>query len=119
MSNLPKYLSPKTEDVNVKIFNVLTDKIETKAMTDHIFCNFKCNFNNTTFNSNEKWNNKTSKWKGKNYRTWKEHYSWNPNTCIYKNNKYLKRFVDTSVIDFDEMIIVKKHNGKKAKGYYI
>ena len=32
-------------------------------------------------------------------------YSWNPSTCVCKNSKYLKSIADTSVIEFDEIII--------------
>ena len=58
-------LSPKicvwkeTEDINVKPFNMKTNKNEAKAMTEHISCECKCKFNSTICTSNQKWNNKT------------------------------------------------------------
>ena len=56
----PKICFPKeTKDINVKAFNVITNKDEAKAMTEHISCDCKCKFGITTCNSNKKWNNKT------------------------------------------------------------
>ena len=52
-------LSPKmcvlneTKDINVKAFNMITNKIEAKKMTKHIACDCKCKFNSTTCNSNQ------------------------------------------------------------------
>ena len=43
------------KDIYIKAFNVITNKNE--AMIKHVSC--KCKFNNTTYNSNEKWDNKT------------------------------------------------------------
>ena len=58
-----KVLSPKiyvlkeTKDMNVKAFNMITNENEAKAMTEHISCDCKCEFNSTIGNSNQKWNN--------------------------------------------------------------
>ena len=49
----------KTKDVNVKVFNMITNRNETKTMLKHISCDCKCKLNSTTCNSNQKWNNKT------------------------------------------------------------
>ena len=38
----------------------------------------------------------------------KKDYSWTPSTCICENSKYLKRFADTSVTAFDDIISVMK-----------
>ena len=62
----PKVRVPKeTKDINVKAFNMITNKNEAKAMTEHISCDCKCKFNSTTCNSNQKWNNKTCQWECK------------------------------------------------------
>ena len=45
--------------INVKAFNMITNKNEGKARTKHISCNFKCKFNSAVCNLNQKWNNKT------------------------------------------------------------
>ena len=50
-------LSPKiciakeTKDINVKAFNMITNKNEAKTMKKHISCDCKCKFNCTTCNS--------------------------------------------------------------------
>ena len=49
----PKICVPKeTKDISVKAINMITNKNEAKTMTKHISCDFKCNFNSTTCNSN-------------------------------------------------------------------
>ena len=113
MISLNKYsgscniLSPKIwKDINVKAFNMITNKNEAKAITKHISCDCKCKFNSTTCNSNQKWNNKTCQCECKNYRTCKKDYSWYPGTCICDICKYLKSTADTSLTEFDEIIIV-------------
>ena len=50
---------------------------------------------------NQKWNNKTSQCKCKNYRKCIKDYSGNPSTCICEDRKYLKSIADTSVIKCD------------------
>ena len=49
----------ETKDINVKTFNMMTNKNEAKVMTEHISCDCKCKFNSTTCSSNQKWNNIT------------------------------------------------------------
>ena len=100
----PKICVPtETKNINVKVFNTITNKNEAKAMTEHISCDCKCKFNSTTCNSNQKWNNKTCQCECKNYCKCKIYYSWNPSTCISENSKYLK---STSVTECDEIISV-------------
>ena len=65
MSNLQKYMCrKKAKDINVKVFDMITNKNEAKTMTQHISCYCKCKFNvllslNQKCSSNQKWNNKT------------------------------------------------------------
>ena len=79
-------LSPKicvqkeTKYINVKPFNMITNKNKAKAMIEHISCHCKCKFNSTVCNSNQKQNNKTCQCKCKNYCTCKKDYIWNPST---------------------------------------
>ena len=47
----------KPKDINVKTFNMITNKNEAKAMTKHISFGCKCKFNRAICNSNQKWNN--------------------------------------------------------------
>ena len=42
----------KTEDVNNKVFNMIKNRNEAKALVKHISCDRKCKFNSTTCNSN-------------------------------------------------------------------
>ena len=100
----PKICIPKeTKYINVKESNMITNKDEAKAMTEHISCDCKCKFDSTTCNSKQKWNNKTCQCECKNYHKCKKDYSWNPSTC---NSKYLESIADTSVTECDEIIIV-------------
>ena len=49
-----KICVPKgTKEIYVKAFNMITNKNEAKAMTEHISCDCKCKFNSTTCNSNQ------------------------------------------------------------------
>ena len=52
--------------LNVKAFNMITNKNEATTMTKHISCDCKCKCNSTTCNSNQKWNNKTCQLECKN-----------------------------------------------------
>ena len=64
----PKICIPKeTRDINVKAFNMITNKNRAKTMTKHISCDCKCKFTSTTCNSNQNWNNKTCQCEDKNY----------------------------------------------------
>ena len=92
----PKICVPKeTKDIYVKAFNMITNKDETKAMTEHISRDCKCKFNSTTCNSKQKLNNKTCPYEYKGYRKCEKDYSWNPSTRIYENSKYLKNVGDS------------------------
>ena len=53
-------LSPKTcvskerKDINIEVFNIITNKDEAKAMTEHISCDCKSKFNSITCSSKKK-----------------------------------------------------------------
>ena len=47
------------KDINVKTFNVITNKNKAKTMTKYISWDCKCKFNSTTCNSNQKQKNNT------------------------------------------------------------
>ena len=105
MSLLQKYVFQKeTKDINIKSFNMITNKDEAKAMTEHSSCDCKCKFNSTACNSKQKWNNKTCQCACENYHKCEKDYSWNPSTCMFENSKYLKSIVDTSVTKCDEIV---------------
>ena len=69
-----KYIFPKkkTNDINVKVFNRITNKNRDKTITKHISCGFKYKFNSRICNSNQKWNNKTCQCELKNFRKCKK-----------------------------------------------
>ena len=49
----PQICVPKErKDIDIKVFNMITNKNDAKAMTKHISCDCKCKFNGTTCNSN-------------------------------------------------------------------
>ena len=66
---------------------MITNKIKTKGMIEHISYNSKCKFNSTVCNSNQKWINKTYQYEPKSYLTCKRDYSWNRSTCTFENLK--------------------------------
>ena len=66
---------------------MITNENGAKTMTKHISCDCKCKFNNTRFNSHQKWNNETCQCEFKNYRKCKRDYNWNPSTCTCENSK--------------------------------
>ena len=67
MAYLQKYVPNKIKNINVKVFNMITNKNEAKTLVKHISCYCKCKFNSTTCNSNQKWNNETCQCDCKNY----------------------------------------------------
>ena len=62
----------ETKDMNVKAFNMITNKDEAKAMAEHISCYCKLKFNSTTCNSNQKCNNTACQCQCKNYQSVKK-----------------------------------------------
>ena len=48
----PKICVPEeTKDINIKVFNMIANKIEAKTMGKHISCDCKHKFNSTTYNT--------------------------------------------------------------------
>ena len=94
----------KTKEINVKVFNTITNKNEAKTMAEHVSWDYKSKFSSITYNSNQKWINWTCHCQYKNYRKGKKYCIWNPSTYICGNSKYLKKIADTSVIMCDKVI---------------
>ena len=65
-------VSKETKDINVKALDMIANKNEAKAITEHISCDCKCKFNSIICNSNPKWNNETCQCECKNYRKCKK-----------------------------------------------
>ena len=113
MSYLQKYVfQKKTKDINVKVFNMITNKNEAKTMTKQISCDCKCKFNSTTYNSNQNWNNKTFQCECKNYRKCAKNDNWNSSTSTYENSKYLKSIANTcdEIISVMDTLLTKNTN---------
>ena len=50
----------KTEDLNPSVHDMITGIIESKTLTKHISCKFRCRFDGKKCNSDQWWNN--DKW---------------------------------------------------------
>ena len=81
----------KTKDVNVKVFNTITNKNESKRMLKHISCDCKRKFISTTCNLNQKCQCECIS-----YCTCKKEIIVGilPSACICGNGKYLKSIAD-------------------------
>ena len=80
----------KAKDVNVKVFNIITNRNEAKLLIKHISSDFKCKFHSATCSSNQKLNNET-------------YHSLNHSTCFCENGKHIKHIVDNLNIVCDEI----------------
>ena len=49
-------ISNEIKSVNDKVFNMITKINEVKILIKHISSDYKCKFNSTTCNLNQKWN---------------------------------------------------------------
>ena len=48
----------KTKDINLSVFNKITEINELKTLTIHISCKCKCRFDGRKWNSDKWWNNR-------------------------------------------------------------
>ena len=46
-----------TEDVDLKVFNMMKGISESKTLIKNISCEYKCEFDGTKYNSKQSWNN--------------------------------------------------------------
>ena len=53
------FVLSKTKNINVKGFNIGTNRNEAKTLLKHISCDCTCKFSSATCNLNQKLNNKT------------------------------------------------------------
>ena len=99
----------KTKDLNLRMFNMITEINELK--TKHISCKCECKFDGRKCNSNQKWIH-SSYWCqykiSKKHHVCKKDNIWNPATCSYENGKCSANIIDDSVIRYDELIEEKK-----------
>ena len=94
----------KREDLNLSFFNMITGINESKTLTKHISCEWKCKLDETKCNSNQWWNNNKCQCECKNHHICEKEYDWNPVTCNCENGKYLASIMDDSVITCNELI---------------
>ena len=76
---------------------------ETKTLTEHISCKYKCKFDGTKCISDQWWKNSICRCEFKKRNICEKDYIWNPSTCICENGKYLESIIDNSVIICDEV----------------
>ena len=80
----------KAEDLNLSLFNIITEINESKTLTKHISCKGKCKFNSRKCSSNQKWNNDKCWCECKNpkkHHAYEKNYIWNPATCSFENGE--------------------------------
>ena len=61
---------------------------ESKTLTKHISCEYKCKFDGRSCNLDQWWNNDKSRCDCKKHHVCKKYYVWNPATCKCENGKY-------------------------------
>ena len=93
----------KTEDLNLSIVNMITEINDSKTLTKHISCKYKCTFDGRKYNSNQWWNNNKCLCGGKNH-IFEKGFIWNLASCNCENGKYLASIIDNPVITCDEII---------------
>ena len=94
----------KTEDLNLRVFSMITWINESKTLAKHISCECKCKFDGRNFNSDQWWNNGKCLCECKKRHLCEKDNVWNPATCNCENVKYLASIMDDSAIMFDEII---------------
>ena len=93
---------------------MITEINESKILTKHISCEFKCKCYGRKCNSNQKQNSKKRRCECKKLNIWEIDYIWNPATCSCKNGKYLASTVGNSVITRYAKTILTNFNEKNA-----
>ena len=87
---------------------MITGINESKRLTEHISCEYKCKFDGRECNSNQKRSNNKYQFKCKNpklHRVCEKDYVWDPVTCSCKIGKHLASINDDdSVVTCDEII---------------
>ena len=83
---------------------MITGISESKTITRHISCKWKCIFDETKYKSNQCWNNDKSQCECKKHHICEKDYVWNPTSCSCENGKFLASIMDDSAIICDEVI---------------
>ena len=96
----------KTEDLNLRLFNIITEINVSKALTKHVSCECNCRFDGRKCNSDQWWNKDKCRCECKKRLVCEKDYTWNPSTCSCENGKYFAIIMDNSIITCDEVIDV-------------
>ena len=117
MTYLIKVCVPnKIEDLNLSVFNIITQINEQKTLARHISCGCICRFDRRKCNSVHLWNNNKCWCECKKRQIWEKDYVWNPATCNCEYGKRLASIMGDSTIVRDE--ITKPYNEDvEAKSY--
>ena len=118
----------KAEDLNLRVFNMITDTNEWKTLPKHISYECKCKFDETKCKSNQWRNNDKCRYECKKHHICEKEYVWNPVSFNCENVKYLAIIMDDLVITCDDVIesyneeikaiqqiLMKKYNFAKHK----
>ena len=94
----------KREDLDLRVFNIITGINESKTLAKHISCKYKCKFDGRRCNLNQLWNSNKCRCECKKHHICEKDYIWNPATWNCENGKYLASIFDNLVITCDEII---------------
>ena len=78
----------KTKDLNLSMFNIITRINESKTLTKHRSCEFKCRFGGKKCNSDQWWNNDKCRCQCKKRHVYEKDYVWNRAIYNFENGKY-------------------------------
>ena len=89
---------------------MITGINQSRMLTKHILCKYKCKFDVRKCNFNQKWNNDRCLCKCKNleqHHACRKEHIWNPSTCSCENGEYLgnSSSIDDSMIMCNEILI--------------
>ena len=76
---------------------------ESKTLTKHISCEYKCKFGGRKSNSDQWWNNDKYQREYKIRHVYEKYYLWNSATHSCENGKYLASIMEDSAITSDEI----------------
>ena len=86
------FVPNKVKNMNVKLFNLMSEINETRFLVQHESCEYKCGLNESVCNSKQKFNPDECRCKCKELDNWdscKDDCMWNPGTCDCECNKQM------------------------------
>ena len=87
----------KSENLNLSVFNMITEKNESKTLRKHISCKCRCKFDGRKCNSDQWWNSNKRQCECKKCQVCEKDYIWNASTCSCETGEYLLSIMDDSV----------------------